>query len=75
MHDIAGSIQVFLIFIVPLWLILHYRHKSKNAKFLIDEDEIKRVTAVQEMTKKLEDRVQVLETILDEKIPDWKKQH
>jgi len=63
---------LFFSIVAPLWLILHYRFKTKMIKGISDEE----VTNVEEMLEtldKLVDRVETLEEILDEEHPDWRK--
>ncbi|HDN27495.1 MAG TPA: envelope stress response membrane protein PspB [Thioploca sp.] len=62
----------FMLFIVPLWLGLHYRWKTKK-KNSLSEEAVQRVQALQNQAEKLEQRVKVLESILDQKVPNWKK--
>ena len=58
----------------PLWIIFHYVTKMKTAKGLTAEDE-KMLTDVWESTKKMEDRIQTLERILDIESPSWRQRH
>ena len=62
----------FMLFIVPIWLGLHYRWKAQ-VKNTLSQQEIQRIQALQSQAEKLEQRVKILETILDDKAPDWKK--
>ena len=62
---------LFLVFVAPLWLILHYRFKSRMTKG-ISESELNDLEAMLASVDKLAQRVETLETILDEKNPDWK---
>lgn len=65
---------VFLTVCAPLWIIFHYITKIKTAKGLTAEDE-KMLTEVWESTKKMEDRIQTLERILDIESPTWRRRH
>ena len=56
---------LFLTIVAPIWLILHYRYKSKMSKGISDE-EISEVEQMLETLDKLVDRVEALEEILDE---------
>jgi phage shock protein B len=58
----------------PLWIIFHYITKMKTAKGLTAEDE-KMLADVWESTKKMEDRIQTLERILDIESPSWRQRH
>jgi len=58
----------------PLWIIFHYITKMKTSKGLTPEDE-KMLTEVWESTKRMEDRIQTLERILDIESPTWRQRH
>ena len=58
----------------PLWIIFHYITKMKTSKGLTPEDE-KMLTDIWESTKKMEDRIQTLERILDIESPTWRQRH
>ena len=57
---------------LPLWIIFHYVTKMKTAKGLTAEDE-KMLTEIWESTKKMEERIQTLERILDIESPTWRR--
>lgn len=59
---------------VPLGIVFHYITKMKTAKGLTPEDE-KMLTDIWESTKKMEDRIQTLERILDIESPTWRQRH
>lgn len=59
---------------LPLWIIFHYVTKMKTAKGLTAEDE-KMLTEIWESTKKMEERIQTLERILDIESPTWRRRH
>jgi phage shock protein B len=69
---------VFLVFIVPLWIVFHYltawkRMRAGTAgpgKVVIDRAELERM---REIGEQLEQRIQSLETILDDEAPEWRK--
>ena len=55
----------------PLWIIFHYITKWKTSKGLTAEDE-KMLSDVWESAKKMEERIQTLERILDIEAPSWR---
>ena len=65
---------LFITICLPLWIIFHYVTKMKTAKGLTAEDE-KMLTEVWESTKKMEERIQTLERILDIESPTWRRRH
>tara|TARA_Y100001956_G_C4118002_1_gene185930 strand:+ start:1464 stop:1697 length:234 start_codon:yes stop_codon:yes gene_type:complete len=71
---IAGPLIVFLIFVAPLWLILHYRSKKKAAGGLSEED-FQRLQSLSEKADQMQDRVTTLERILDSEAPEWRRRY
>ncbi|KFI13664.1 envelope stress response membrane protein PspB [Vibrio coralliilyticus] len=71
---IAGPLIVFLIFVAPLWLILHYRSKKKTAGGL-SEDDFQRLQTLSEKADKMQKRVDTLERILDAETPNWRRRY
>ena len=68
---ILAPLIIFLIFVAPIWLILHYRSKKQVNPGLTAEDQI----ALQELAGKAEmmaDRIKTLEAILDSEAPEWR---
>ena len=68
---ILAPLIIFLIFVAPIWLILHYRSKKQVNQGLMAEDQI----ALQELAGKAEmmaDRIKTLEAILDSEAPEWR---
>lgn len=63
---------IFCIFVAPLWLILHYTTKRRQAQSLTREDE-KMLSDLWQLAKKMESRVNALETILDAQVPNWRQ--
>jgi len=68
---IAGPLIVFLIFVAPLWLILHYRSKKKAASGL-SADDLTRLQTLSEKAEKMQQRIDTLERILDSESPQWR---
>lgn len=64
-------IVIFGIFVAPLWLILHYSTKRKQAQGLSREDE-KMLSELWQIANRMESRVNTLETILDSQVPGWR---
>lgn len=71
MPDITAIFALFCIFIAPLWLILHYTTKRRQAQSLSREDE-KMLSELWALANKMESRVNSLETILDTQVPGWR---
>lgn len=71
MMDITAIFAIFCVFIGPLWLILHYSTKRRQAQNLTGEDE-RMLSDLWQMANKMEDRVKSLERILDTQAPGWR---
>ena len=63
---------IFMIVIVPLFVIMHYTTKWKATKGLSD-DEHKMLEDLWKESQAMQSRVNALETILDSQVPDWRK--
>lgn len=57
--------------VVPLWLILHYVTKWKTSKTISPDDE-SLLGDLRKNAEKLEGRLNVMERILDDEVPDWR---
>ena len=63
---------VFVTIVVPLVIIMHYVTKWKATKGLSD-DEQRMLEDLYRDSQAMQSRVNALETILDDQMPDWKK--
>ncbi|HEX7340862.1 MAG TPA: envelope stress response membrane protein PspB [Rhodanobacteraceae bacterium] len=63
---------VFCVFVAPLWVIMHYTTKRRQAQSLTREDE-KMLSELWQLANKMESRVNALETILDHQVPNWRE--
>ena len=69
---------IFLVVVAPLWVIFHYvtawkRIRAGTAgpgRVAVDSAELERM---RELCGQLENRIESLETILDEEAPQWRK--
>lgn len=62
---------LFLTVVAPLWLVLHYVSKFKASKSLSQADE-ETLAELWKQSEHLEQRIDSLETILDEEAPGWR---
>ncbi|CAM2955845.1 envelope stress response membrane protein PspB [Vibrio rarus] len=68
---IAIPLSVFLIFVAPLWLILHYKSKRKLEQGLSGSEKEK----LQQLSAKalqMKQRIETLEKILDAESANWR---
>lgn len=70
----TGPLIVFLIFVAPLWLFLHYRSKRKVGSGLSSED-YETLRHLSEKANGLQTRVETLERILDAESPTWRRNY
>lgn len=63
---------VFTVTVLPLIVIMHYTTRWKATKGLSD-DEQRTLEGLWEDSQRLESRLNALETILDDEIPDWRR--
>ncbi|MBF0219633.1 MAG: envelope stress response membrane protein PspB [Gammaproteobacteria bacterium] len=72
MQGFYGLLITLSIFVIPLWLILHYRSKSIAERHGVPEAEINRLEQLELRIEKLMQRAEHLEQILDEERPGWR---
>ncbi len=63
---------IFMTVVLPLVVIMHYTTKWKATKGLSD-DEHRMLEDLWKESQSMESRVNALETILDDHVPDWRK--
>ncbi|HGZ7310886.1 TPA: envelope stress response membrane protein PspB [Vibrio parahaemolyticus] len=71
---LVGPVIVFLIFVAPLWLFLHYRSKRKTDSALSSQD-LERLQVLSEKAEAIQSRVDTLERILDAESPTWRRKY
>ena len=64
---------IFTALVLPLFVIMHYTTKWKATKGLSD-DEHQMLEDLWKESQAMQSRVNALETILDNEVPDWRKQ-
>ena len=62
----------FVCVLLPLVIVLHYVTKWKSTKSLTNED-ASMLEDLWENAQRMETRINTLETILDDQVPDWRK--
>ncbi|MEH8020353.1 MULTISPECIES: envelope stress response membrane protein PspB [Rheinheimera] len=65
---------LFMIFVAPIWVIMHYRSKHKMGQGLSDQ-ELGQLNDLAHKAEKMADRIKTLEAILDVESPKWRSQH
>lgn len=62
---------VFVVIVLPIWLILHYATRNSASKRLTSKDE-SLLRDLHETARRMEERVHTLERILDADSPEWR---
>ena len=71
---IGVPLIVFMIFVAPLWVFMHYRSKNKIGEGLGDS-ELAQLNQLSHRAEKMADRIKTLEAILDAESPKWREKH
>ena len=71
---LIAPIILFMIFVAPVWIVMHYRTASKKNVGL-SEDEQQSLHELVDVADNLEQRIEILESILDQETPDWRSKY
>ncbi|TDB63076.1 envelope stress response membrane protein PspB [Photorhabdus khanii] len=66
---ISIPLIIFVLFVLPIWLWLHYNSRNSNQSQL-DQNEVQRLA---ERVQHMQARIKTLEDILDAEHPDWRQ--
>lgn len=69
---LMAPLIIFMVIVAPLWLILHYRSKKQVSQGL-SEHEHRQLIELASKAKKMADRVETLEALLDQESPQWRR--
>jgi len=73
MSEMFGVFLIILAAVVlPLVVVLHYVTKWKSSRTL-SGDEQRMLEELWQDAQKMESRINALETILDDQVPDWRR--
>jgi phage shock protein B len=73
MSEFVGVMLIIIAAVVlPLVVILHYVTKWKSSRTL-SGDEQRMLEELWQDAQKMESRINALETILDDQVPDWRR--
>ena len=70
MYEIFGIL--FLSIVLPLIIIGHYATRWRSSKSLSNAD-AQMLEEVWDNAQKMESRINAMETILDDEVPDWRQ--
>jgi len=68
---LSVPLTLFIVFIAPLWLWLHYNRRGKLTQQL-SAREVSQITQLRQDAERMQDRIQALEAILDAENPEWR---
>ena len=69
---IGIALIIFFAIPAPLFIVLHFVTKWKQSREISGGDE-KMMEDMWRLSQRLEDRLESLETILDNEVPNWRK--
>lgn len=62
---------IFLCFVAPVWIFMHYRSKQK-AQGTLSDDERLELEQLSAQADRMMERIETLEAILDNETPGWR---
>ncbi len=65
-------VVLFLVVVAPVWLVLHYRSKSR-AQGELSQAEREELDQLLAEADRMADRIETLEAILDAEVPNWRR--
>ncbi|KPD23820.1 MULTISPECIES: envelope stress response membrane protein PspB [Idiomarina] len=68
---LMAPLILFVLVVAPIWIILHYRSKRQMNQGL-NEEERESLALLADQAKRIRERVQTLERILDADSPGWR---
>jgi len=67
---LAIPLTLFVLFVLPVWLWLHYSNRSSAD---LTSGEQQRLAQLTDEAKRMRERLQALEDILDAEHPNWRE--
>ncbi|WP_133406449.1 envelope stress response membrane protein PspB [Parashewanella tropica] len=71
---LIAPLILFMIFVAPIWIIMHYRSKKQINQGL-SEEEYKTLNQLIAQADRMAHRIETLEKILDVESPEWRNKH
>lgn len=62
---------IFLCFVAPVWIFMHYRSKQKAQSSLSDDERLE-LEELSAQAERMMQRIETLEAILDSETPGWR---
>lgn len=67
---LAIPLTIFVLFVLPIWLWLHYSNRSSRG--VLAQSEQQRLVELNQDAQRMRERIQALEDILDAEHPNWR---
>ncbi|END3604229.1 envelope stress response membrane protein PspB, partial [Escherichia coli] len=67
---LAIPLTIFVLFVLPIWLWLHYSNRSSRGE--LAQSEQQRLVELNQDAQRMRERIQALEDILDAEHPNWR---
>ena len=67
---LAIPLTIFVLFVLPIWLWLHYGNRSSRGE--LSQSEQQRLVELSNDAQRMRERIQTLEDILDAEHPNWR---
>ena len=67
---LAIPLIIFVLFVLPIWLWLHYSNRSSRGE--LSQSEQQRLVELNDDAQRMRERIQALEDILDAEHPNWR---
>ncbi len=67
---LAIPLTLFVLFVLPVWLWLHYNNRS--GRDALSQGEQQRLAQLNDEAKRMRERIASLEAILDAEHPNWR---
>ncbi|OAT21543.1 envelope stress response membrane protein PspB [Proteus myxofaciens] len=66
-------LTIFILFVLPIWLWLHYSGKKGVSNGQLTQQEMQRLSALVDKAQQMQERIKTLESILDAEHPNWRQ--
>ena len=67
---LAIPLTLFILFVLPVWLWLHYNNRASRGA--LNQNEQQRLLQLTDEATRMRERIQALEDILDAEHPNWR---
>lgn len=67
---LAIPLTIFVLFVLPIWLWLHYSNRSSRGE--LAQSEQQRLAELNQDAQRMRERIQALEDILDAEHSNWR---